>query len=122
MQRTEFEGSYIEFQVGKLVVSGKGVPSASCYFNNKIGKASVGVIVPLSDDVERWVVETARNQEVGYNHDFRLVMESEDKTAQLIINGNGSVHPHLSGRYGFASITIVDIPHLYKKAVDLMSQ
>lgn len=113
---------YIEFQVGSLVVSGKGVPSASVVFDNEIGRTSVGVVVPLSDAVEQWVINIVDNAEMGYKRDFRLIAESDDQTAQMIFSGNGSVHAHPFRRHEIATFTIVDIPYLHKKAVDLTSQ
>ena len=106
-------------RVGSLLVSGKGVPRFSVMWNNPISKSSIAILVPYTDEVEEWVREISRNHEDGYVRLFELVYESEDKTAQLIMSGEGAVYPHLFGRNEIAVITIVDIPHLNRKAVDL---
>ncbi len=115
------KGNCVELQVGTLYVAGKEAFSMSTCFNNKIGKTSLGIALVLSDDIQHWALEIGRNQEMGYRHRFRIVWETEDQTAQLVFSGEGSVHPYAFPRLGVASITIVDIPHLEKKAVDLLN-
>ena len=116
------KGNYVTLQVGTLTVTGKETFSVSTSFNNKIGKTSLGIAILLTDDVEHWALEIGRNQEVGYRHHFRIVWESEDSTVQLVLSGDGYVHPYAFPRLGVASITIVDIPHLKKRLVDLLDQ
>ena len=102
-----------------LVVSGRGVVSVSAMWNNAIGKSSIAFAVPLSDDVEQWVLGIARNSEEGYVRPFRAVYEDEARTAQLVMSGEGAVYPHLFGRKGIAAIVVVDIPYLAREAIDL---
>ena len=106
-------------RVGSLVVPGKGVPRFSVMWNNPIGKSSIAILVPYTDEVEEWVRKIALNHEDRYVRSFELVYESEDKTAQLIMSGEGAVYPHLFGRDEIAVIAIVDVPYLHRKAVDL---
>lgn len=109
----------VRCRVGSLEVSGWGVPRFSAIWNNPIGKSSVAILVPYTDEVEDWANGVARNQEEGYVQSFEYVFEDEDRTARLTFSGEGAVYPHLFGRNEIAIIAIVDIPYLHRKATEL---
>lgn len=109
----------ISCRVGSLEVEGRGVPRMSAIWNNPIGKSSVAILVPFTDEAETWVNEIVRNNEEGNVRSFEVVYEDADKTAQLAISGEGGVWPHPFGRNGVVAIVITDIPYLHRKATDL---
>ena len=91
----------------------------SAIWNNPIGKSSVAILVPFTDEAETWVNGIVRNKEEGYVRSFEVVYEDADKTAQLVMSGEGGVWPHPFGRNGVVAIVITDIPYLHRKAIDL---
>ena len=109
----------ISCRVGSLEVRGRGVPRMSAIWNNPIGKSSVAILVPFTDEAETWVNRIVRNNEEGCVQSFEVVYEDADKTAQLVMSGEGGVWPHPFGRNGVVAIVITDIPHLHRKAIDL---
>ena len=119
---TNFSGfgvDTISCRVGSLEVRGRGVPRMSAIWNNPIGKSSVAILVPFTDEAETWVNGIVRNKEEGYVRSFEVVYEDADKTAQLVVSGEGGVWPHPFGRNGVVAIIITDIPYLHRKAIDL---
>lgn len=109
----------ISCRVGSLEVRGRGVPRMSAIWNNPIGKSSVAILVPFTDETETWFNGIVRNNEEGYVQSFEVVYEDAGKTAQLVISGEGGVWPHPFGRNGVVAIVITDIPYLRRKAIDL---
>ena len=109
----------ISCRVGSLEVRGRGVPRMSAIWNNPIGKSSVAILVPFTDEVEAWTYGIVRNGEEGYVRPFEVVYEDADKTAQLIMSGEGAAWPHPFGRNNVVAIVIMDIPYLARKAIDL---
>ena len=109
----------ISCRVGSLEVRGRGVPRMSAIWDNPIGKSSVAILVPFTDEVETWVNGIVRDKEEGNVRSFEVVYEDADKTAQLVMSGEGGVWPHPFGRNGVVAIVITDIPYLHRKATDL---
>ena len=109
----------ISCRVGSLEVRGRGVPRMSAIWNNPNGKSSVAILVPFTDEVETWVNGIVRNNEEGNVRSFEVVYEDADKTAQLVMSGEGGVWPHPFGRNGVVAIVITDIPYLHRKAINL---
>ena len=109
----------ISCRVGSLEVRGRGVPRMSAIWNNPIGKSSVAILVPFTDEVETWINGITDNRDEGQLKPFEVVYEDVDKTAQLVMSGEGGVWPHPFGRNGVVAIVITDIPYLRRKAVDL---
>ena len=83
----------ISCRVGSLEVRGRGVPRISAIWNNPIGKSSVAILVPFTEEVEAWANGIVRNQEEGYVRPFEVVYEDADKTAKLVMSGEGAVWP-----------------------------
>ena len=109
----------ISCRVGSLEVRGRGVPRMSAIWNNPIGKSSVAILVPFTDEVETWINGITYNGDEGQLKPFEVVYEDVDKTAQLVMSGEGGVWPHPFGRNDVLAIVITDIPHLHRKAIDL---
>ena len=109
----------VSCRVGSLAISGRGVPRMSAMWNNAIGKSSVAILVPYTDEVEDWVHAILRNHEEGYVQSFEVVYEDADETARLVMSGEGAVYPHLFGRNEIAVILVSDVPYLHRKATDL---
>ena len=111
----------VECQIGSLVVSGRGVLHVSAMWNNEISKSSIAFVVPLTDEVDQWVLSIVRSSEEGYVRPFRAVYEDNDPTARLVMSGEGSVYPHIFGRNNIAAIFVVNIPDFKREAIDLTS-
>ena len=119
MNLSELGLETVECQVGSLIVSGRGVPHISAMWNNEIGKSSIAFLVPLTDEIEDWVLNVSKNQEDGYVRSLRAVYEDEDRTAQLVMSGEGEVYPHIFGRNGIAVVFVVNIADFKRKAIEL---
>ena len=109
----------ISCRVGSLEVRGRGVPRMSAIWNNPIGKSSVAILVPFTDEVETWVNGITDNRDEGQIKPFEVVYEDVDKTPQLVMSGEGGVWPHPFGRNGVVAIVITGIPYLHRKVIDL---
>ena len=109
----------ISCRVGSLEVKGRGVPRMSAIWNNPIGKSSVTILVPFTDEVETWVNGIIESRGEGQIEPFEVVYEDAGRTAQLVMSGEGGVWPHPFGRNGVVAIVITDIPYLHRKAIDL---
>ena len=77
------------------------------------------MLVPFTDEVETWVNGITGNRDEGQIKPFEVVYEDVDKTAQLVMSGEGGVWPHPFGRNDVVAVVITDIPYLHKKAIDL---
>ena len=109
----------ISCRVGSFEVKGRGVPRMSAIWNNPIGKSSVTILVPFTDEVETWVNGIIDSRGEGQIEPFEVVYEDAGRTAQLVMSGEGGVWPHPFGRNGVVAIVITDIPYLHRKAIDL---
>ena len=119
MNLSELGADTTECHIGTLVVSGRGIPSVSACWNNPIGKSSVAFALPLTDNVEEWVLNVQHNNEDGYTEPFKIVYEDLERTGQLVFSGEGAVYPHIFGRNEIAVILVVDIKDLKREVIEL---
>ena len=99
---TNFSGfgvDTISCRVGSLEVRGRGVPRMSAIWNNPIGKYICSTYCCVTRRKQRLEsMESSATKRKATFDALEVVYEDADKTAQLVVSGEGGVWPHPFGR------------------------